>query len=69
MSQQYGGAQPRAETDIVVDPHLTVDAAHAIAAEAEHALIHAVPRLTAATVHTDPHAGDPHAVLAHHGAR
>ena len=44
--------------------------AHAIAAQAEHALIHAVPRLTAATVHTDyafaAGEGDPHAVLAGH---
>ena len=35
---------------------------------AEHALIHAVPRLTTATVHTDhlPHCTDPHAPLIHH---
>jgi cation diffusion facilitator family transporter len=60
----------RAETDIVVDPGLTVVQAHAIATQAEHALIHAVPRLTAATVHTDyafaAGEGDPHAVLAGH---
>jgi hypothetical protein len=59
--------------DIVVDPTLTVAQAHAIAVEADHALIHAVPRLTAAIVHTDPHAtsdsGDPHAALRHHAAR
>ncbi|THA56459.1 cation diffusion facilitator family transporter [Streptomyces sp. A1136] len=60
----------RAEADIVVDPHLTVVQAHALAVAAEHALIHAVPRLTAATVHTDHTADDdrddPHAALAHH---
>ncbi|MFI8849699.1 cation diffusion facilitator family transporter [Streptomyces sp. NPDC053499] len=58
----------RAEADIVVDAHLTVVAAHGVAVEAEHALIHAVPRLTAATVHTDhtPVEDDPHAPLAHH---
>ncbi|AXK34896.1 cation transporter [Streptomyces armeniacus] len=60
----------RAEADIVVDAHLTVVRAHELAVAAEHALIHAVPRLTAATVHTD-HApvragDDPHAALAHH---
>ena len=44
----------RAEADIVVDPDLTVVQAHAVAVAAEHALIHAVPRLTAATVHADP---------------
>jgi cation diffusion facilitator family transporter len=59
----------RAEADIVVDPHLTVVRAHELAVAAEHALIHAVPRLTAVTVHTDhlPHGADPHAPLAHHG--
>lgn len=53
-----------------VDPHLTVIQAHEVAVAAEHALIHAVPRLTAATVHTDhlPHGTDPHGVLAHHSA-
>jgi hypothetical protein len=66
------GHNLRAEADIVVDPALTVVQAHALAVAAEHALIHAVPRLTAATVHTD-HAlpagahQDPHAELSHHG--
>jgi cation diffusion facilitator family transporter len=60
----------RAEADIVVDAHLTVVHAHALAVDAEHALIHAVPRLTAATVHIDHTATpDPHAALAHHTAR
>lgn len=66
------GHSLRAEADIVVDPALTVVEAHALAVEAEHSLIHAVPRLTAATVHTDHMmpAGahqDPHAALGHHG--
>jgi hypothetical protein len=44
---------------------------HALRAEAvaaEHVLIHAVLRLTAATVHIDhaPLDADPHAALAHH---
>ncbi|MFI9285561.1 cation diffusion facilitator family transporter [Streptomyces werraensis] len=58
----------RAEADIVVDARLTVVEAHRIAVAAEHALIHAVPRLTAATVHTDhtPVEDDPHATLRHH---
>jgi cation diffusion facilitator family transporter len=70
VRMRWIGHALRAETDIVVDPTLTVAQAHAIAVEAEHALIHAVPRLTAATVHTDPHAStgsvDPHAALHHH---
>lgn len=58
----------RAEAEIVVDPRLTVVQAHERAVAAEHALIHAVPRLTAATVHTDhvAHGADPHAALARH---
>nr|WP_307875183.1 cation diffusion facilitator family transporter [Frankia nepalensis] len=66
------GHQLRAEADIVVAGHLTVVEAHAIAVEAEHALIHGVPRLTGATVHTDHAAGaqtgSGHAVLTHHAS-
>jgi divalent metal cation (Fe/Co/Zn/Cd) transporter len=41
--------------------------AHDIAVSAEHALIHAIPRLTAANVHADPlDSADHHAVLADH---
>jgi divalent metal cation (Fe/Co/Zn/Cd) transporter len=53
----------------VVDAQLTVVAAHAVAVEAEHRLIHEVSRLTAAIVHADPepHEGtDHHADLADH---
>ncbi|MEN3309773.1 MAG: hypothetical protein V7603_5975 [Micromonosporaceae bacterium] len=63
------GHQLRAECAIVVDTHLSVVAAHTIAVDAEHRLIHEVPRLTAALVHADPapHAGaDHHEPLADH---
>ncbi|MGH3771092.1 MAG: cation diffusion facilitator family transporter [Pseudonocardiaceae bacterium] len=66
------GHQLRAECDIGVDARLTVVQAHAIAVAAEHRLIHAVPRLTSAIVHTDPHShegADHHADLAHHRSR
>ncbi|MFE7795114.1 cation diffusion facilitator family transporter [Streptomyces sp. NPDC057460] len=68
VRMRWIGHALRAEADIVVDPQLTVVEAHSLAVAAEHALIHAVPRLTAATVHTDhtTHSGDPHAALAHH---
>jgi cation diffusion facilitator family transporter len=64
------GHQLRAECEIGVDPRLTVVAAHAIAVDAEHRLIHAVPRLTGAIVHADPAGADidHHAPLAHHAA-
>jgi cation diffusion facilitator family transporter len=70
VRMRWIGHALRAEADIVVDPHHSVVQAHAVAVAAEHALVHAVPRLTAATVHTDyaPHGSDPHAPLDHHAA-
>ncbi len=57
----------RAECEIGVDPRGSVVQAHDIAVRAEHALIHAVPRLTAALVHADPlDDTDHHAPLADH---
>ncbi|MDX3313442.1 cation diffusion facilitator family transporter [Streptomyces sp. ME08-AFT2] len=66
------GHRLRAEVAVVVDGDLTVRQAHGVAVAAEHALLHAVPRLTAALVHADPAAApgeeDPHRALAHHTA-
>ncbi|MEU4332819.1 cation diffusion facilitator family transporter [Nonomuraea dietziae] len=59
----------RAEVDIVVRHDLSLLQAHAVSVEAEHRLIHDLPRLRAATVHADPDgpAGtDHHAVLLTH---
>ncbi|MEU9831860.1 cation diffusion facilitator family transporter [Streptosporangium sp. NPDC048047] len=59
----------RAEVDIQVDHRLSLIEAHAVAVEAEHRLIHDVPRLKAATVHADPDgpaAAEHHAVLLAH---
>jgi cation diffusion facilitator family transporter len=58
-----------AELAITVDPRLSVAEAHRLAHRVEHALIHAVPRLTTAWVHTEPsgHAAEAHETLAHHG--
>jgi cation diffusion facilitator family transporter len=64
------GHQLRAETTIVVDGSRSLRDAHRVAVDAEHALLHAVPRLTAALIHTDPadpDREDAHAPLAHHG--
>ncbi|WP_181383710.1 cation diffusion facilitator family transporter [Streptomyces sp. NWU339] len=64
------GHRLRAEVAVVVDGGAPVREAHRIAVDAEHALLHAVPRLTAALVHTDPQPvpgeRDPHLPLAHH---
>ncbi|MGH8879949.1 MAG: cation diffusion facilitator family transporter [Stackebrandtia sp.] len=63
---RWVGHQLHAETDVVVDPRLSVAEGHTIAVEAEHRLIHAIPRLTRATIHTDPHLADAHQALDHH---
>jgi cation diffusion facilitator family transporter len=44
----------RAEIDATVDPSLTVTEAHELAHHAEAHLLHYVPRVAAATVHTSP---------------
>ncbi|MEO3805995.1 cation diffusion facilitator family transporter [Nonomuraea sp. B1E8] len=59
----------RAEVDIVVRDDVSLLQAHAVAVEAEHRLIHDLPRLRAATVHADPDgpaADEHHAVLLAH---
>jgi cation diffusion facilitator family transporter len=67
---RWVGHQLWAECEIVVDGSASARAAHQVAAAAEHDLLHALPRLTAALVHADPqadeHSPDPHAMLAAH---
>jgi cation diffusion facilitator family transporter len=62
------GHQIRAECEVVVDPAISVTQAHEIMVMAEHALLHAMPRLSAALVHADPDSRgtDPHQMLASH---
>src|SRR5215210_3990156 len=62
------GHRLRAETGITVQTGLGIVEAHDIATAAEHALLHGVPKLVAATVHVSPHddGHDHHAELAHH---
>jgi cation diffusion facilitator family transporter len=64
------GHRLRAETGITVSTGLGVVEAHDIATAAEHALLHSVSKLAAATVHVSPHdtGRDHHAELAHHPA-
>jgi cation diffusion facilitator family transporter len=64
------GHRIRAETGLVVDPGLTLAEAHGIAHEAQHRLLHDVPRLADATVHVSPSDVDgraAHDAVAHHG--
>jgi cation diffusion facilitator family transporter len=72
VRMRWVGHRLHAETDVVVPGDLTVVEAHEIAVAAEHALLHAVPRLVAATVHVD-HLGaataeQAHEPLAHHAS-
>ncbi|WAP54519.1 cation diffusion facilitator family transporter [Streptomyces sp. S465] len=70
LRMRWIGHRLRAEVTVEVDGGLDLRAAHEVAVGVEHALLHAVPRLTAALVHTDPApapgAADPHRLLAHH---
>jgi cation diffusion facilitator family transporter len=68
VRMRWIGHTVRAELAVTVDAALTVEQAHHIAHDVEHQLVHAVPRLTAATVHTEPaaRAQAAHDTLAHH---
>jgi len=66
------GHQLRAECEIAVVETATVIEAHAVAHDAEHRLMHAVPRLTSAIVHAEPVGTvgrDQHAHTLAHGER
>ena len=56
------------EADISVDANSSLDAAHLIAHDAEHELLHHIPRLSAAIVHAGPddQESEAHEIAAHH---
>ena len=54
VRMRWIGHTLHAEADLVVDADLSLLQAHEIAADAEHQLTHAIPRLASATMHTDP---------------
>lgn len=66
---RWVGHELHAEAEVVADCELSVAEGHAIGEEAHHRLLHAIPRLSRATIHTNPcsHRGDDHHVAtAHH---
>jgi len=66
------GHRMHAETVLTVDNTLGVVQAHAIADDAQHQLMHRVPRLDDATVHVNPSTQpgvDYHAATGHHRAQ
>ena len=69
VRSRWIGHELQAEVDVVSDCELTVAQAHEIAEEAHHQLLHEIPKLTQATIHTNPcaHDGrDPHGTTGHH---
>jgi cation diffusion facilitator family transporter len=67
LRMRWIGHSLRAEVEVVVDPDLPLRDGHLIAHEAEHRLLHAVPRLAAAIVHAHPGSDrDAHELTAHH---
>jgi cation diffusion facilitator family transporter len=68
---RWVGHELRAELNVTVDRDLHVFQAHAVAEEVRHTLLHHIPRLADAKIHTDPSTtgDDPHALTAHHYAQ
>ena len=65
----YGAAPRLLARPLTVDATLGVVAAHDIANEAHHRLLHDVPKLSDVTIHVSPEPADDtdhHDVLAHH---
>jgi cation diffusion facilitator family transporter len=63
------GHHLRAECEVIIDGGASAVQAHQVAVDAEHGLLHALPRLAAALVHADPQSregDDLHAILASH---
>ncbi len=63
------GHRITAEAGIVVDQQLDLIAAHDIATQAHHRLLHEIPKLAAVTIHVSPQGGtgtDHHQILSHH---
>lgn len=63
---RWSGHRLRAEASVLADPDLDLGAAHGLAHEVQHALLHGVPKLVAATVHVGPASAEAHAATAHH---
>jgi len=55
---RWVGHQLRAECEVVVPAGITAAAAHQVTVNAEHDLLHAIPRLAGALVHADPDGPD-----------
>ncbi len=68
LRMRWIGHSLRAELAVSVDAALTVAQAHRLAHDVEHRLLHTIPRLSAAIVHTEPAVGAEaaHETVSHH---
>lgn len=67
---RWSGHRLEAEVDIAVRPDLTVDAAHRIAEQVHHELLHHVPHTQHVAVHVNPDGRpDAHQLTGHHASR
>jgi len=69
---RWVGHELHAQAEVVSDADLTLAQAHDVAEHAHHHLLHQIPRLAEAAIHSSPcgHQGaDPHALTAHHFQR
>jgi divalent metal cation (Fe/Co/Zn/Cd) transporter len=58
LRMRWSGHRLEADTELDVDPSLSLADAHAVAHAAEHELAHAIPKLSSVVVHAYP-AHDP----------
>ena len=54
VRMRWIGHRLHADAELDIDPNLSLIEAHRIAHDAEHDLIHAVPKLTTAMIHAYP---------------
>jgi len=59
IRMRWIGHELHADADLDIDDTATSGEAHQLAYDAEHQLIHAIPRLTAAVIHAYPPSGHP----------
>jgi divalent metal cation (Fe/Co/Zn/Cd) transporter len=67
VRMRWIGHRLHADAELDIDPELSLADAHHIAHNAEHDLIHAVPKLTTAMIHAYPAHGDNAAEKHRHG--
>jgi divalent metal cation (Fe/Co/Zn/Cd) transporter len=64
VRMRWIGHRMHADAELDIDPHTALTDAHRIAHDAEHALVHAVPKLSTALIHAYPAALHTHDKIA-----